>query len=222
MNQKMPAWSYSSLSAAMTCLRRYYLTRVTKEVVEPPTQATIWGNEVHSALEHRIKEKKPLPAGMEKFEAVAQELESWSDNWVTEERFGLTENLEPTGFFDKDVWCRGVLDVYTIHKNRAFVADYKTGKMRPDLDQLKLFAAAIFHKYPQVGEIKTAFLWLNHDKKTVETFDRSDLKFIWNHFLPKLRRLEKAYEQDVWPANPSGLCRNWCPVGRHRCEHCGS
>ena len=222
MNQKMPAWSYSSLSAAMTCLRRYYLTRVTKEVVEPPTQATIWGNEVHSALEHRIKEKKPLPAGMEKFEAVAQELESWSDKWVTEERFGLTENLEPTGFFDKDVWCRGVLDVYTIHKNRAFVADYKTGKMRPDLDQLKLFAAAIFHKYPHVDEIKTAFLWLNHDKKTVETFDRSDLKFIWNHFLPKLRRLENAYEQNVWPANPSGLCRNWCPVGRHRCEHCGS
>jgi len=219
---KMPPWSYSSLSSAMTCLRRYYLTRVTKEVVEPPTQATIWGNEVHKALELRIKDKTPLPFGMDKFESVAQELESWSDNWFTEEKFGLTENLEPTEFFGDDVWCRGVLDVYTLNGRRAFVGDYKTGKMRPDLTQLKLFAAAIFHKYPQVDEIKTAFIWLNHGTKTIESFDRSDLKFIWNHFLPKLRRLENAYEKDVWPANPSGLCRNWCPVGRARCEHCGS
>jgi len=219
---KLPSpWSYSSLSSFIQCPRRYHIVRVLKEVKEPPTEATIWGNEVHSALELRIKEGRPLPTEMEKFESVAQELESWSDQWVTEEKFGLTENLEPTGFFSDDVWCRGILDVYAVHKNRAVVADYKTGKMRPDLTQLKLFAAAILHKYPQVDRVKTAFLWLNHDRKTVEDFDRSDLEFIWKYFLPMIQRLESAYERDVWPPNPSGLCRSWCPVGRNRCEHCG-
>lgn len=218
----MPPWSYSSLSAFLQCPRRYYLTRVSKTVTEPPTEATIWGNEVHKALENRIKDKTPLPAGMQRFEAVAQELESWSDDWVTEDRFGLTENLEPTEFFAKDVWCRGVLDVYTVRGKRAFVADYKTGKKRPDLSQLKLFAAAIFHKYPHVERIKTAFLWLNHGEKTLDDFHRDDLQFIWKYFLPQLRRLEAAYEKDLWPPNPSGLCRNWCPVGKRNCEHCGS
>ena len=86
----------------MTCMRRYYLTRVTKEVIEPPTDATIWGNAVHEAMEHRIRDKTPLPANMQQFEPVAQELESWSDSWVTEEKFGLTENLEPTDFMADD------------------------------------------------------------------------------------------------------------------------
>jgi hypothetical protein len=53
----LPApWSYSSLSSFLQCPRRFYLTRVVKEVKEPPTQATLWGQEVHSALELRIKE----------------------------------------------------------------------------------------------------------------------------------------------------------------------
>jgi len=220
---KLPQpWSYSSLSSFLQCPRRYYLTRVTKEVKEPPTEATIWGQRVHTALELRIKEGRPLPPELAKYEAVAQELESWSDQWVTEEQFGLTENLEPTGFFDTDVWCRGILDVYTVHGKRAFVADYKTGKKRPELTQLKLFAAAIFAKYPRVDKVKTAFLWLNHGEKTIEDFDRADLEFIWKYFLPQLRRLELAYEKQQWPAKPSGLCRAWCPVGRSRCEHCGS
>lgn len=205
----------------MTCMRRYYLTRVTKEVIEPPTEATIWGNAVHTAMEHRIRDKTPLPSNMQQFEPVAQELESWSDNWVTEEKFGLTENLEPTDFMADDVWCRGILDVYTIKGKRAFVGDYKTGKMRPDLSQLKLFAAAIFHKFLHVEEIKTGFIWLNHGQKTIETFHRSDLKFIWNYFMPQLRRIENAYAKNIWPPNPSGLCRNWCPVGRAKCSHCG-
>lgn len=211
-------WSYSSLSMFLQCGRKFDLIRNQKVVKDEPSEAMIWGSKVHEALEHRIKNKTPMPAGLEKFEAVAQELESWSNDWVTEEKFGLTENLEPTDFFAKDVWCRGVLDVYTIRNKRAFVADYKTGKVRPDLSQLKLFAAAIFHKYPHVQEIKTAFIWLNHDSKTIENFSRDDLGFIWKYFLPQLRRLEAAYEKDVWTPNPSPLC-GWCPVGPTHCEY---
>lgn len=217
MKLKSP-WSYSSLSTFLQCPRRFDLVRNKKVVKDQPTEATIWGSRVHEALELRIKDGTPMPPGLERFESVAQELESWSDDWVTEEKFGLTENLEPTDFFGKDVWCRGVLDVYTVKGKRAFVADYKTGKMRPDLSQLKLFAAAIFHKYPHVDRIKTAFIWLNHDSKTIEDFTREDLGFIWKYFLPQLRRLEIAYEKDVWPPNPSPLC-GWCPVGLTHCEH---
>ena len=216
---KLPsAWSYSSLSMFLQCARKFDLIRNQKAVKDEPGEAAIWGQNVHSALEHRIKDKTPMPKGMEQFEVVAREVESWSDDWITEEQFGLTENLEPTGFFDKDVWCRGVLDIYTVKGRRAFVGDYKTGKMRPELSQLKLFAAAIFHKYPHVDKVKTAFIWLNHGTKSIEDFSRDDLQFIWKYFLPQIRRLESAYEKNVWPPNPSPLC-GWCPVGRVHCEH---
>lgn len=217
MNLPAP-WSYSSLSMFLQCPRKFDLIRNQKAVKDEPGEAAIWGQAVHSALEHRIKDKTPMPTGMERFEAVAQEVESWSDDWITEEQFGLTENLEPTGFFDKDVWCRGVLDLYTVNGKRAFVGDYKTGKVRPELTQLKLFAAAILHKYPQVDRVRTAFIWLNHGSKSTEDFERDDLQFIWKYFLPQIRRLELAYEKNQWPAKPSGLC-GWCPVGRKHCEY---
>ena len=44
-------WSYSSLQAFETCPRRFYLTRIAKLASEAQTQATLWGNEVHKALE---------------------------------------------------------------------------------------------------------------------------------------------------------------------------
>ena len=36
-------------------------------------------------------------------------------------------------------------------------------------------------------------------------------------FIPRIRRMERAYEQDTWPAKPSGLCAGWCPV--KTCPH---
>lgn len=216
-----PPWSYSSLSAFTTCPWRYYLTRVSKEVKEPEGEHLIWGQAVHAALEKRVRDKVPLPDTMAQFEPAAREVEAWSDDWACEQRFGLTRDLTPTEFFARDVWCRGVLDLVTLKGKRAAVADWKTGKVRPDSSQLKLFAAATFHSHPDVREVRTVFIWLNHGRKTVETFSRDDLKYIWNTFLPQLRRLETAYETDRWPKNPSGLCRAWCPVGRARCEHCG-
>lgn len=217
----LPApWSYSALSQFLQCPKKFYLTRVSKAAKEVQTEVLLWGNRVHSALEARIRDKTMLPSGFEQFESVASELESWSNDWKTEEKFGLTRDLQPTAFFGKDVWLRGVLDVYTINekRRRAVVCDYKTGKVRPDLSQLKLFAAATFHKHPEVDEILTAFLWVNHGEKTLERFERSDLEFIWKYFAPQLNKLKHAYESDVWPPKPSPLC-GWCHVGAKHCEH---
>ena len=42
------AWSYSALGAFETCPHRYMVTRVTKAITEPQTEATLWGNRVAS------------------------------------------------------------------------------------------------------------------------------------------------------------------------------
>ena len=66
MELKNP-WSYSALTSYETCPKRYQLTRVTKQVIEKQTEATVWGNEVHKALELFAKGQKPLPETMEEY-----------------------------------------------------------------------------------------------------------------------------------------------------------
>ena len=46
----------------------------------------------------------------------------------TEQQIALTRNLEPCGWWDKDAWCRGIIDVGVKAKDTVLLADYKTGK----------------------------------------------------------------------------------------------
>ena len=57
------AWSYSLLQAFETCPRRFKLTRITKEVQEPQSEAMLHGNEVHKSLELAVPQTLLTPAG---------------------------------------------------------------------------------------------------------------------------------------------------------------
>ena len=220
---KPVAWGYSSLSAFETCPRRYYLTKVSKQVQEPQTQATIWGNQVHKALELRITKSQPLPDTMSDYESIAQTVVARAKGGVigAEQKMALTKSFKPTTWFGKDVWVRGITD-FTIEKgDKLFIGDWKTGKPTPESAQLKLTAAMSFAHKPYINTIINSFVWLKTGGITHETFTRDDVPAIWQEFMPRIQRLEHAMEENKFPARPSGLCRSWCPVGKKPCEHCG-
>lgn len=219
---KPVAWSYSALGSFITCPLRYYETKVAKRVAEPQTDQTRWGNQVHKALELRIGQGTPLPPNMVQYEPIAAKIADVAKGKkvVTEQKLGLTKSLKPTTFFAKDVWLRAILDLKIENGSRAFVGDWKTGKKNPDSDQLKLFAAVTFAISPWINEVQTSFIWLQSGETTAQKFVRDDAAGIWQEFLPKVRRLEQAYETNNFPARPSGLCRSWCPV--HTCIHNGN
>lgn len=214
-------WSYSALTAFETCPRRFELTRVSKKVVEPQTEATLWGNKVHKALELYAKGTKPLPPDMEKYGRYVKKIMSYEGKRVVEERVALDRNLRPTKWMAKDVWVRGVIDIGVVGSERAYLLDWKTGKRKPDSDQLKLFAALAFAMYPWIDSVVTGFIWLKEDKFDKQLFTRQQLPEIWSEFLPRLSRVAHAYNENKWAPKPSGLCRNWCPVGKKLCEFCG-
>ncbi len=66
--------------------------------------------------------------------------------------------------------------------------------------------------FPEVEEVETGFVWLKDKKIDKERFTREDIPKIWQEFLPRVIKLESAYERDSWPCKPSGLCKGWCPV----------
>jgi CRISPR/Cas system-associated exonuclease Cas4 (RecB family) len=215
------AWSYSALTAFETCPRRFQLTRVTKQVREPQTEATVWGNKVHKALEDFAKSGKPLSPDLKKYEKYVKKIQSYEGKRVVEERVALDRNFRTTTWMAKDVWVRGIIDIGVVGSEKAYLLDWKTGKRRPDSNQLKLFAALAFAMYPWIDKVVTGFIWLKSGEFDKEVFTRDQLPEIWNEFLPRLSRVAIAYDQDKWTPKPSGLCKNWCPVGRQHCEFCG-
>ncbi len=210
-------WSYSSLTAFENCPRRYYLTKVAKAVVEPQNEAATHGNEVHKALELHLTGDKALPAKYEQYRALVDRVKMQPGKRLVEFKFGLTEGYTPTGFFDKNVWFRGVIDVGVVGTKTGTLLDWKTGKPKSDGDQLKLFAAAGFAEFPYLEKIKTGYVWLAHGKLDSKEFTRDDIPGIWQEFTPRVIRMVNALEKDRFMPKPSGLC-GWCPVGIENCE----
>jgi len=215
-------WSYSSITAFATCPHRFFLTRISKQVREGQTEAMTHGNEVHKALEEYVGGAKDLPEKYEAHRPVADKIKDAPGKKLLEYKFGLTKGLKPTTFFAKDVWVRGVFDVAITRPNEAVVLDWKTGARKMDSDQLRLFAGAAMCLWPFAETIKTGYIWLKTGEMDTQTFTPNDKPDIFQDFAARVHRMEASAANNDWPARPSGLCRNWCPVGKQLCVHCGS
>ena len=215
----MKPWSYSSLSAFETCPRQYDLVRNKKLVKDAPGEAQLWGTWCHKQLEDRLGDSTPLPDALHHLEPLMAKIEAWPGQLLLEQQLAVGPDFEPAGWWES--WARGIVDVAKVHQTKAVVLDYKTGKRKPGSDQLKMAAAISFAHYPKVNTITTGYVWLKENKLDKEVFIREQAATIWQSFLPRVRRLEIAYDTDNWVPRPSGLCKKWCPVGRVNCEFCG-
>lgn len=204
----MPPWTYSQLESFESCPRKFYHLKVARDVVEPPTIHTQWGTEVHTAMENRILHGTPLPEGMTQWEPIASKIQALPGIKLTEEKFAIDRNFQPTDW--STAWSRGIADLTVLNRRVGAVADYKTGKRKPT-EQLDLYAAYVFAYHPQIEKVNTAFIWLKEKKTDTNTIRRDELPALWRSFLPRTIRLEDAYQRDKWPAKPSGLCNGWCP-----------
>lgn len=221
MTKGILPWSYSSLTAFETCPRRFKLTRITKEVVEAQTEATLHGNEVHKAIENHLNGEQYLPEKYKEYLPLVDRVKAAPGKRLVEFKFALTQSFKPTTFFAKDAWCRGVIDVGVLGEKTGVILDWKTGKPKDDHDQLKLFAGVTLASYPYLESVKTGYVWLAHKKMETKEFSKDDVAGIWQEFNPRVLRLTKAAEKDNFPPKPSGLCTKWCPVTNDKCEFSG-
>lgn len=172
-------------------------------------------------MENRLRDGTPLPDKIKQYEKMAHTVLAHAKGGVVEveQKLALNANFQKTTYFGKDVWLRNIADVVVTKGDKAFIGDWKTGKIVPDSNQLELGAAVIFAHKPWVKKIVNAFLWLKEGKTTTESYDREDVPAIWQKFLPRVARMTHAIEQDKFPPKPSGLCRAWCPCVQ--CPHNG-
>jgi hypothetical protein len=215
-------WSYSSLDLFKQCPQKYYRLRVLKDVKDPPAEHLNYGLAVHKAAEDYIGKGVPIP---EKYVAILKtsldRLNAMEGEKHCELRLGLTQGLEPCGFFAPDVWWRGVADLIIIKDDSAYVVDYKTGKSSKyaDTKQLELLSLAVFKHFPQVKKIKGGLLFVVANDLIKANYEQDKAGVYWTKWLEDTGRLEAAIASDVWNAKPNFTCRQYCPV--HDCQHNG-
>lgn len=214
----MPAWSYSSIKTFDQCAKKYFHLKVVKDVKDEAGEAADYGTAVHEAAELFITNGTPIPEKFAFMRPIVEPLAKKQGTKYAEIKLGVSEAMEPRGFFDKDVWYRGIADLLIVNGSKAWLIDYKTGKNAKyaDIKQLDLLAGAIFIHFPEVETINSALLYVVSQEMPRKIHHRQYLSEYMGVFEPQLNRLEAAMENGVWNANPSGLC-GWCPV--ETCEH---
>ncbi len=214
------SWSYSKLKNFESCPKRHYHVDVLKDIKEDQSDALVWGNIVHKALEQRIIKSTPLPVGMEPYEQwCLKVIGDGTGEIFGEQKLAITKDFAPCTYFDRAAWYRSVADILKIDGSVGLAVDWKTGKILEDGSQLALMAACAFAHYPDLMVIRTEFIWLKEDASTRADFRREQLAEIWKSIWPRIEALEHAYKTTSFPAKPNYLCKRWCPVSS--CIHHG-
>lgn len=210
--QPIIPWSWTIYETYQTCPRLCYETRIAKNFKDDPnSQHLLWANHVHKTLELRIRDAVPLPENVP-YESYAAKLAAAPGVHYVEEEVGITDPFatngpQRTGYWDSNCWHRGKDDFTAVHGERALVMDHKTGKPKPNSQQLVIAAIRTFTCHAQVTHVKTGFAWLGHNKYTVAEYTRDQLPAMYAQFEKGVNDMLWSEKNNVWPAKPSGLCK---------------
>ena len=208
------AWSYSTLSLYQQCPKKYYHLKVAKDIKEPQSEAMLFGNEIHKIAENYVVNGTPVPEKYKQIEAALESVRNIEGEKLCENKLGLTPDLKPCGFFDKNVWWRGIADIIILQGDRALTIDYKTGKKSQyaDLKQLEVVSLAIFKHFPQVKKVKAGLMFLFADDFVKADYHAEAQEELWGPWFSEVGQLQASVENNIWNAKPNFTCRGWCPV----------
>jgi hypothetical protein len=221
--QTAAPWSFSKIKAFEQCPLQFYNERVLKRFPQKESEAMLYGSLYHEAAEEYVRDGTPLPKSFEFSKPMLDNLIAKDGDKLCEQKMGLTKDLKPTGFYDTDVWWRGIADLNIIDGEGAYTIDYKTGSKKglryADKGQLELMALSVFIHFPEVQTIKAGLLFVVADAMVKDKYTRDDTQRLWVKWINKFDRMESAFTNDVWNAHQSGLCKAHCPV--LECAHNG-
>lgn len=210
---KLPVGTYTFYNNFENCPYKAYRVYVVKDIPRVETPEMKWGNDVHSGLEHRIKDGAPLPEKMVMCEPVAAQLAALQHEYggLVEGKLAIDAHGWPVGFWDDHVWFRGKLDCAVFSAQlAAWIVDWKTGKPREEPFELETGALLLKAHNPKLEVIVGEYFWLQTGKQgmryTLTNFAQTYGK------LQTLRNEMEGYAASgVWPKRKNPLC-GWCDV----------
>lgn len=207
-------YTFSNLNAYRNCGHAMFRRYIKKDQKYVETPEIKYGNDVHTAMEHRVGSGKPLPAQLHSYEHFAASLDN--RNAVVELKLAMTREGRTTGYWDSDCFFRGKVDVAMIQNNKAFLVDWKTGGSKyEDSFELETGALLLKAKYRELEIVKGNFIWLKEDRAG-QVFDLSRFQDTWNEIKRLVGLIEADQARGEFKKRKSGLC-GYCSVSD--CEH---
>jgi hypothetical protein len=215
---KLPVGSHSFYNIFENCPHQAFHRYVGKTIPYVQSPEAVWGDQVHQAMERRIKQGSPLPDTMQAAEPTAALFHDLSKTVAVrcELELAMTADGKPCEYKDWDnVWFRGKLDCVTRTSDSAWMVDWKTGNVREDPSELERGALLLKVNRPELELIQGEYFWLKTGQPGLRyTLNQHDKTFA------RLQNLDgeaKDYLQTgVWPKRKTPLC-GWCSV--KSCEH---
>ena len=204
--QRRVVYSYSALNCyARICPHQYFHRYIERKIPFASTPAVEWGNKVHSALEAHIGKGKVLPEEMRQWEGLARPFLQMSAK--VEIKLAIANGCFNVDFWDNSAWLRGKVDCAIIDGEKAFIADWKTGKRREEPFELEIGALLLAVKIPKLTSIRGCYVWLQEGSMG-ETYDLSDFKATYEKCVGIIRQIE---QDQTFEKRPGPLCA-WCEV----------
>jgi len=222
---RITAWSYSRLTLYESCPFKAKCKFIDK-LPEKENPAMFRGGAIHSLAEEYVSgHMSGKPADKLKAEDLRPEFEkvilpSFKKDFTTakkgkplcEQEWAFTSSWEPTGWFDKDAWCRIKTDLIFWRKKELVITDHKTGKKREShKDQLSLYAVGGFLLYPVIERISSELWYLDQGPpNTAQVFLRENLTSEIKRWEDRARPM---LADTTFVATPSREC-TWCPYSK--------
>ena len=213
--RKYAPWSYSRMSTAETCPAQFAHKSIWRTPSAAAPSDTKVGIAAHEILEHRVtgsNNKEARDRAFVKTPLTTSELEllaTMSENMevflrkfekfchaqkvqkvFTEVEWGFTDGYKAAGFFAKDVYFRGKLDLGALTPNGdLFLIDHKSGiakDLKTDTNkkqQLQAYAVLALPNLPDLAGVRSAINFLQGDE---------DKLLQWTDYIPS-DRITKLY-----------------------------
>ena len=197
------AHSYSAIKMYEQCPAKYKFTRIDK-LPEPTGPAAERGKVIHAEIEAVLKGQLELVC--DELEYLLPKMDEWKQkNAESELEFAVDSDWNLVEFTDSRALFRGVIDLYYEQGDTAVVLDFKTGKERDYLDQVRVYSTVIFATKPRIERIIPMIEFIDLQKSTeYMTFYRRDIE----HMKADIQgRLNIIGHDKFFAANPSGLCK---------------
>lgn len=219
---KYSPYSFSKISTHKSCNRRFkynYLDKAPRN--KKDMTPLLKGGAVHSILEHYPNESTHKLAPKykyitDKFLQTNLAKKYLGLKSVREYDFGLTTELMPTKYNDKEALFRGSIDFICTIDDTIHLVDWKSGKYKDpkwqEYDQLMFYGIYFFQKYPTIDKIKISYVYIEHED--MENDVVLERQFLSNYIKQLIDLIKCAETDEIFEKNETKLC-DWCDYQTH-------
>lgn len=221
---KYSPYSFSKLATHKHCNRKFrynYIDKAPKDKTD--ITALLKGGAIHSIIEHypepaRHKLAPQYQYIVDDFVRTNLGEKYLGQDSIREFDFGLTKDLQPTSYSDKQVLFRGSIDFICTIDNVIHLVDWKSGKYKDpkwqEYDQLMFYAIYFFKAYPTIDTICISYVYVEHAEH--ENNIVLERQYLDNYVSQLMELINNVENDETFAKNPGPLC-NWCDYKSH-CE----